>query len=240
MTDLDVLSGPWSLAGPARAVEVGRLLRWTDGLAPATRDRLAVTPRRWPDDVLSGGFAVIPITGVLLTDARDWALACGFASVAGIVADLERAAANPGVRRIVLVVDSPGGVLAGVLELADAVRRVGATKPIAAVITATAEAGAFVVASAAAEVIAAPRSTVSITGAVFEHLEGDQARSGDALGRELLSRVARWRGLSLEDVEATFGDGRIVPALEALAAGLVDRLDELADVVAERCGPAVH
>jgi ClpP class serine protease len=244
VADLVPLSGPWSLSGFERAADVTRLVRLADGMSSGARDGLAIGPVRRPDPPSPTGTVVIRLAGVLLPNPPAWMCALGFASCASIAAGLERAAADRRVRRIVLAVDSPGGAVAGAIELADVVRRVASTTPIVAAVEGIAESLAFMLAAQATELVAAPSASLAAPAVVLERLDWPPAVEppsvSGGLARELLARAARGRGVALADAAARFHGGRVVPASTALAAGMVDRLCTLDDLLAERRGPAVH
>lgn len=105
-----------------------------------------------------GGAAVIGVYGVLLNSlgsVRPWgSWATGYD---GIRAALANALDDAGVRAIVLHVDSPGGVCAGLFDLAEAIYAARAAKPVFAICESAYSAG-YALASAAEYV------TVSATG----------------------------------------------------------------------------
>jgi hypothetical protein len=99
-------------------------------------------------------------------------------------------------------------------------------------------------AAQATELVAAPSASLAAPAVVLERLDWPPAVElpgvSGGLARELLARTARGRGVALADAAARFHGGRVVPASTALAAGMVDRLGTLQDVLAERRGPTVH
>ncbi|MEI9971024.1 MAG: hypothetical protein WDO73_02670 [Ignavibacteriota bacterium] len=65
------------------------------------------------------GIAVIEITGTLVSKASGMEAESGLTSYADIAADFWAAIADPMVRAILLHIDTPGGEVAGMFELAD-------------------------------------------------------------------------------------------------------------------------
>jgi ClpP class serine protease len=53
----------------------------------------------------------------------------------------------------------------------------------------------------------------------------------DALGRQFISAVTRGRGISAVDVQAKFGQGRVLRAPHALSAGMIDRIGDIESVI---------
>ena len=115
------------------------------------------------------GVAVIEVSGVLVHRGAWTGQSSGQTSYEGIAAQLGAAASDPAVRGIALEIDSFGGEVAGVFDLADAVRAARSAKPV----------WAFVAEHAAV-------GQLQIEHAVFEPLQQDQhrtSRGGCARGR---------------------------------------------------------
>ncbi|HEY5656282.1 MAG TPA: S49 family peptidase [Myxococcota bacterium] len=229
----------------------------------ARRDRL-------PEGVAaSGTTAVVPVHGIivprgeLLQDTS-----AGTTSAEAIDAALRQAAAVPGVDRIVLDVDSPGGNVAGVTELAATVREIAAEIDVVAVANHVMASAAYWLSAGASEIIASPSAAVGSIGVYAIHedvskrlekkginptlisagkhkVDGNpfgplsesaradaQARVDEVYGR-FVAAVAAGRGQTEAAVRDGFGEGRAVGAKEALAAGMVDRVGTLREVVRE-------
>lgn len=134
-------------------------------------------PPDWPDRDASGpgydlidGVAVIPVYGVIyrhstfLDDLMAWAF--GGVSVDRL-ADALRAAVNDGAAKsILLTVDSPGGQVAGVGELAGLIRQAAAVKPLATYCESCCCSAAYHLACAAGEITAAPAAIVGSIGVI--------------------------------------------------------------------------
>jgi len=94
---------------------------------------------------VAAGVGVISITGPILKNG-DWLLdyyGVDYTSAVATGEALAAALADPAVKTILLVIDSPGGKVSGVQELADAVFAARARKPILAYASDLAESGAF-------------------------------------------------------------------------------------------------
>ena len=76
------------------------------------------------------GIAVIEISGVLIHRGSWIGQSSGQTSYEGIAAQIEAAAKDPAVRGLALEIDSFGGEVAGVFDLADRIRAIRASKPI--------------------------------------------------------------------------------------------------------------
>lgn len=113
--------------------------------------------------------AVVGIFGTMLHRATGLAETSGLASTEKIAQRVRAAAQDPGVRGIVLDVDSPGGSVFGVTELAAEIRAARDLKPVKAVFNARGGSAAYWAASAADERIASPSAEVGSIGVFYEH-----------------------------------------------------------------------
>lgn len=116
--------------------------------------------------------AVIPIQGMLTHRARlvRRGLSVGEAtSTEDVEQQLMAAANDPRVQRIILDIDSPGGSVEGVPELAALIRQVRARVPVTAVANSTAASAAYWLASQASELVATPSATVGSIGVYAIH-----------------------------------------------------------------------
>jgi signal peptide peptidase SppA len=168
-------------------------------------------------------------------------------------------------------VDSPGGTVTGVPELAAEIFAARGKKPIVAVANGMAASAAIWLATAADQVVCIPSGEVGSIGVYCAHqdvsaamekagvsitfikagkfkTEGNpyepanaeyfayQQKGVDDTYQDFLAAVAKGRGVSVEKVEADFGQGRMLSAKDALAAGLIDRIATLDEVVSELLG----
>lgn len=114
---------------------------------------------------------VLPFYGVAAqrTDALGEAL--GFVSLCHFTWTFRAALADDWVGGIVIDVDSPGGSVYGVIELADEIYRSRAVKPIVAVANSLAASGAYWIASAASEFYVTPVGEVGGIGVYDMHID---------------------------------------------------------------------
>lgn len=128
-------------------------------------------------ELAPGGVAVLPIQGVIAPKANLMTQVSGGASAQLLTREVERAAADPAVRAIVLAIDSPGGSVYGVPELATAVRAADQIKPVYAWTDATMASAAYWVGSAARAVyISGPTVQLGSIGVVATHLDKSAAQ----------------------------------------------------------------
>lgn len=176
------------------------------------------------------------------------------------------ALASENVGSIVIDVDSPGGSVDGVPEMAAEIAAARGDKPIVAVADTLAASAAYWLASQADEVVVTPSGEVGSIGVFTAHrdMSGALEKKGErvtlihagrykvegnpfeSLGEEALEfiqsrvdgvysefvdAVASGRGVATSRVRGGFGEGRTVKASDALAEGMVDRVETLEDTI---------
>ena len=210
--------------------------------------------------------AVIPVYGVLSPRVEAMTSASGGTS-AEMVRDSFRAAlTNPDIDGIVFDVDSPGGVVEGIDELAAEIRDARGQKPIAAVANHMAASAAYWAVAGVDELVATPSASVGSIGVFTAHqdvsaameakgvrttlisagkykVEGNQY---EPLGEEarvdiqamvdswydtMVHSIAKGRGVGVDVVRDTYGEGRVLRAKRALERGMVDRIDSLDNTI---------
>lgn len=256
-----VYEAPWALLPST----LSRIVEW--GKAHGDAAKVVALDGPHAGATRAGSVAVIPVYGVV-EHRSDWLTEMfGGTSVDTIRESLAAQLADPGVRAIVLDIDSPGGTVAGLTEIAAEMRRArGGEKPIVAVANSLAASAAYWLASQADEVVVTPSGSVGSIGVYAVHqdvsrmldemgvtttiisagphkTEGnefepltEEARADlqsrvDASYAQFLADVAAGRRVTTEKVEADFGGGRVLVAKQALAAGMVDRVETLAATV---------
>lgn len=130
--------------------------------------------------VTDRGVAIVPVLGELVNRGAWVGASSGLVSYDGLSHSLRNAAADREVRAIVLDVESPGGMAAGMIETAALVRSVAETKPVIAVANGLMASAAYGISSGATRIIATPTSTVGSIGTLFVH--ADQSRKLDKAG----------------------------------------------------------
>lgn len=120
---------------------------------------------------LVDGVAVIEISGVLVHRGSWIGQSSGQTSYEGIAAQLGAAASDPLVRGIALEIDSFGGEVAGVFDLADAIRAARAAVPVWAFVAEHAFSAAYALASQADRIILPRTGAVGSIGVVMMHAD---------------------------------------------------------------------
>jgi len=258
------------------AMERDAMLAAVDMVAGADLGALAAARLRASDDAdwadadaaeategyyLRDGVAVIEAVGVLAKQIP-WCAGILLPEVTSTVAlrqAVEEAAADARARAILLLVDSPGGEVAGTQELADAIAEARQVKPVHAHISDLGASAAYWIASQASTISANRTARIGSVGvyAVLEdwseayaehgitvHVLASGANKGvgvsgaaipdeqleailaevNGLADLFIAAVATGRGMDEAAVRA-LADGRCYLGAEALAAGLIDHVE---------------
>ena len=175
------------------------------------------------------GTAVIPVSGFLTQHVHVPPYITSTEAVkAGVAAALE----DSSVSNIVLAINSGGGQVMGVPELAAAIRSARAQKPVLAAVNSFAASAAYYIASACSRILATPSGELGSVGVYMLHIDASKALEAQGLK---VTMIARGTG-------KTWGNPYEPLAPEALADSqqAVDRLYNMfvRDVAAGRGLPA--
>lgn len=209
------------------------------------------------------GVAVVPVSGPIFRYANLMTAVSGATSTQVLATDIQAALDDPGVKAIVLDIDSPGGEATGINELADLIYQARSKKPIKAYASGTAASAAYWIASAADEVVVDDTAQLGSVGVVLslsqrEDRPGEknyeivssnapnkrpdpETKSGlsqlqtrtDELANVFLNKVARNRNIPRHQVNDRFRQGGIATGAMAVKAGMADRLGSLEGLIAE-------
>jgi len=117
----------------------------------------------------SGTVAVVPIIGPITKRDSIFSVLFGGTSTTRLTQQLRALAADESVATILLNIDSPGGTVSGVPELAAEVRRTAESRRVVAIANDMAASAAYWIASQADEVIATPEALVGSVGVFAMH-----------------------------------------------------------------------
>jgi signal peptide peptidase SppA len=117
------------------------------------------------------GIAVIEISGVLIHRGSWIGQSSGQTSYEGIGAQIEAAARDPSIRAVALEIDSFGGEVAGVFDLADRIRVLRSSKPVWAFVAEHAFSAGYALASQADRILLPRTGAVGSIGVVVMHAD---------------------------------------------------------------------
>lgn len=120
--------------------------------------------------LVENGVLTVPVHGILLNDFpfTFFGMATGYEYIEAAVA---RGVSDPAVTKIVLDVNSPGGIVTGCFDCTDAIYAMRGQKPIIASVNDHGYSAAYAVASAANEIVVSRTGGVGSIGVVTAHLD---------------------------------------------------------------------
>lgn len=133
-----------------------------------------------------GAVAVVPVCGVianrmsLLTDIS------GGTSAEALTSAVNQLAADDGVKTVILDMNTPGGTVEGVEELAAAIGAAKASKPIVAQVNACCASAGYWLASAASEIVVTPSGRVGSIGVMSCYDDISKLLEIEGINREII------------------------------------------------------
>jgi signal peptide peptidase SppA len=122
-----------------------------------------------------GDVMVLPLFGTISKRADLLTQISGGTSIENFTKSFREAVANPGVKAIVINIDSPGGGVFGVAELADEIYNARGDKHIVAIANDMAASAAYWIGSAADEFVVTPSGLVGSIGVYTIHEDWSEA-----------------------------------------------------------------
>lgn len=136
----------------------------------------------------AGSIAVLPLYGLILQRGNVNDLSGpSCTSVVGFARDLRQAVNDPSVKSIVLDIDSPGGTVAGVDELAQEIYNARKQKKITAVSNCLCASAAYYLGAQASEFVVSPSSQTGSIGVYATHVDTSKADEMDGLKFTMVS-----------------------------------------------------
>ena len=159
--------------------------------------------------------AVLPLYGVISPKANMMTEMSGGTSLDKFSSWFKSAVADPNVRSIVIDVDSPGGSVRGVQEMADEIFAARGSKPITAMISGMGASAAYWIASQADKVVITPSGEVGSIGVLVALVDESKAMEQQGIKVDVI-KAGKFKA---EGADGTWSD-------EAKAA-LQGRVDEM-------------
>lgn len=207
------------------------------------------------DVTYHGNVGIIHISGIISRHADMFAsfFGLGSAAIENIAKDFQSLLDNEEVKSIILDFDTPGGAITGVNELAEIIYKARGIKPIKAYVTGMACSAGYFLASACDEIIIDEMGQVGSIGVMrvvskqneksvifkssqspMKNIEADselgkaeyQAKV-DYLASIFIDKVAKYRGITADEVINRGNKGGVLVGAVAVTAGLADRLGSM-------------
>ncbi len=203
------------------------------------------------------GAAVIPLLGTVFPRASMVGASTGGTSLDALMHDIRVAQASADVERIVMVIDSPGGVVSSLGEAADTIR--ASSKPITGFVAGMGASAAYWLGSQVSELVLDRSASVGSIGVVATTSRQEAAgadgrrsyevvssgapmkrpdlsteegrasvqREVDAIEAVFIADIAAGRRVDEERIRRDFGQGAMVSAARAVSVGMADRIGTL-------------
>lgn len=160
--------------------------------------------------------AVVRFFGICAKRVSDMEMECGATSLEVLQSDLAAAVANPRVSKIVLHIDSPGGVITGVPELAARIAEWSKQKPIYAFADTLCASAAYWLSTGCSALFATPTADIGSIGVYMLAIDSTEAWAKEGYKAHLIKAGDR-------KAEGIYG----VPIAPATLAIWQDEVDEL-------------
>lgn len=168
------LAGLWAVTPEALSSFVGSLQTMLSAEAPEARTSAKSGATRAAYE-MEGPVAIIPVKGTLSKNGLEFFGFQLLTSMRDIGAAIRQAAADPAVRAIMLDVESPGGTVDGIEELAASVAAAGQSKPLYAYADGLMASAAYWASCGARSIGASSTAQVGSIGVVLMHREVSKA-----------------------------------------------------------------
>lgn len=132
-------------------------------------DAIGASSRSSDGVVTAGKVAVVSVVGPMLHRTGWLETALGAVSTERLGIVIDALAADKSVEGIMLLIDSPGGSIAGLHEFAAKVRAAAGVKPVTAMVSTLAASAAYWIASQAREIVVTPSASVGSIGVIVIH-----------------------------------------------------------------------
>lgn len=253
-----MMGEPWLIL-PDRLEQLAQIAMRFNDSADAVSAQLGRPLDNTRSVTLRKGVAVVPLTGPIVRYADFFSEVSGLTAIESFAADFGAADADPQVQAIVLEVDSPGGMSAGLADAATIIRN--ASKPVIAYVDNQAASAAYWLAAAADEVVISRAAMLGSVGVIVtldvrkrdgvveivskqspdkrpdmstEAGRGVVQELTDDLAGVFVSDVAELRGI--EESTVLEWRGGMLVGQKAIDAGMADRLGDLESLIAELNG----
>ena len=183
-----LLATPWAMSPDRINAYAALLAREYAGKLQAQRKDPAPEPQaatQRAGNARSGAIAVIGVYGTIMQRASIMSMCDGGTSTQAVSQQLRQANADDTISSIILDIDSPGGSVYGVAELAAEIR--SSAKPVTAVANSMAASAAYWLGTAAAEFFVTPGGEVGSIGVWMAHEDWSKAIAESGIDVTLIS-----------------------------------------------------
>lgn len=178
------------------------------------------------------GVAVLNVEGPIFRYANVMTRISGATSVQQLALDFQAALDDPAISAILLNVNSPGGQVDGISELADRIRAGNTQKPVTAYVSNLAASGAYWLASAAGKIVANESAFLGSIGVIASISDNRDAQERQGVKR--FDIVSSQSPLKNQDPATDAGRAAIQKQVDALADLFIGRVASFRGVSVEQ------
>ena len=193
----EFLTTPWALMPERLQAMAGVLTRWSAGEPPTDEAMFQIQSERVLRDTrkqmaaanAGSGIAVLPLYGVVTQRGNmvEDISGPGSTSTQQFTSALRQVLADDTVGQILIDIDSPGGSVYGVAELASEIVKARAQKPVVAVANSLAASAAYWIGCSASEFYVTPGGEVGSIGVWQAHFDYSKALEEEGVKTTLVS-----------------------------------------------------
>jgi signal peptide peptidase SppA len=193
----EFLTTPWALMPERLQAMTAVLTRWSSDEPPKEETLFQVntdrvmrdTRKQFAASSAGAGIAVLPLYGVITQRGNmvEDISGPGSTSTQKFTSALRQVLADDTVAQILIDIDSPGGSVYGVSELAAEIMKARTQKPVVAVANSLAASAAYWIGCAAGEFYVTPGGEVGSIGVWQAHFDYSKALEGDGVKPTLIS-----------------------------------------------------
>jgi signal peptide peptidase SppA len=178
------------------------------------------------------GVAVLHVEGPIFRYANIMTRVSGATSVQQLGLDFEAALQDPMISSIVLDINSPGGQVDGINEMADAIRAGSKIKPVTAYVGNLAASGGYWLASAAGKIVANESASLGSIGVIASIVDNRGAQERQGVKRhDIVSSQSPHKN---QDPSTDAGRAAIQTQVDALADLFIGRVAQFRGVSVEQ------
>ncbi len=196
--NLEQYCGPWAIYAPALDALVDRFAVM-DQARHAQLAALAAARESRSGYTVSGSTAIIEMIGAMTKNGSSMS---GYRGSVAIQQAVNDAVADESVGQILLLIDSPGGSVAGTVDLADAVAAANKRKPVTAYIQDMGASAAYWVASQASRVVANRNAMVGSIGVYTVLQDTSMADAADGI-RTIVVKTGKHKAIGVPGTPIT-------------------------------------
>ena len=231
-----------------------------EGDLEAVRSKLSEPLDETRTAFVRNGVSHIPISGPIFPKANLMIELSGATSISTLAKDFQVALDDDSISSILLDIDSPGGAVTGVNEMANIIKAARSKKDITAYVGGTGASAAYWLATAATEVVLDATARVGSIGVVVAYpskntsrieivntaspnkridpstKEGMKVVTGElnAIADVFIETVAENMNVTEETVRTKFGRGGILVGKNAIEVGMAHRLGSFEELLKEK------